>query len=302
MTLKAQLSAIADGGEKLTELLINAENVEDYPELLEKAHASVHNALIAIRMRKLMDDFRERETDIYVVTYPKSGTTLTQMILYQLTTDGNMDFHHLYDVSPWCRFSAFYQKEMPSVGARRIIKSHDSYQFLRRIRKGKFIFVIRDGLDVLSSLYQHILDYNDPALQFKNLVTRKMKDWFDYLKDWLQNPADLPILYVHYQDLVHHKRETVLKMADFAQIEVNEALMQRVLERTSFSFMKAHQHKFGEQPDQWKVYDNFIRKGNSGEGRRNFTDDQLREYQALSTDFLRTNPYTARYFASPVIN
>ena len=46
-------------------------------------------------------EFGERDDDIYVVTYPKSGTTLMQMMLYQLTTDGKIDFKHIYDVSPW---------------------------------------------------------------------------------------------------------------------------------------------------------------------------------------------------------
>ena len=40
--------------------------------------------------------FGEREDDIYISTYPKSGTTLMQMILYHLTTDGRMNFNHIY--------------------------------------------------------------------------------------------------------------------------------------------------------------------------------------------------------------
>ena len=47
--------------------------------------------------------FGEREDDIYIVSYPKSGTTRMQMLLYQLTTDGNMDFDHIDDISPWLK-------------------------------------------------------------------------------------------------------------------------------------------------------------------------------------------------------
>lgn len=42
-----------------------------------------------------MQDYEDRDTDIHTVNHVKSGTTLTQMLLYQFTTDGNMDFKHL---------------------------------------------------------------------------------------------------------------------------------------------------------------------------------------------------------------
>jgi hypothetical protein len=38
--------------------------------------------------------------------------------------------------------------------------------------------------------------------------------------------------------------------------------------------MKRHKTKFGEQPEHWKVYHNFIRNGKAGEGRRKFTPEQ----------------------------
>lgn len=86
----------------ISQIDINNESISDTDlienlEHLEKAHSEIHDTLITARMKKLMQDFGARETDIYVVTFPKSGTTLMQMIIYQLTTQGNMDFQHLYD-------------------------------------------------------------------------------------------------------------------------------------------------------------------------------------------------------------
>src|ERR1019366_6253139 len=45
--------------------------------------------------------FVPRPNDIYIVSYPRSGTTWLQMILYQLTTDGNMDFDHITEFVPF---------------------------------------------------------------------------------------------------------------------------------------------------------------------------------------------------------
>ncbi len=252
---------------------INYDELMENLGVLEKAHSNLYSLLITTRMKKIMREFGERDTDVYVVTFPKSGTTLMQMILYQLTTEGNMDFKHLYEVSPWCRFSAFFNREMPSVGKRRIIKTHDEYQMLSHIKKGKFIFVIRDCLDVIASFYQHIKDYNDPNVNFADLSSRKMKDWFEYNTEWIQNRKELDVLYVNYEDLIANKKEVVLTTAQFLQIEVDDSVISRVLERTSFEFMKKYESKFGEQPEHWKVYNNFIRSGKVGEGKVQFTDD-----------------------------
>jgi hypothetical protein len=42
-----------------------------------------------------------RPDDIFIATYPRSGTTWMQMILYQLTTDGEMDMPHMAQHCPW---------------------------------------------------------------------------------------------------------------------------------------------------------------------------------------------------------
>ena len=260
---------------------INNDGLTENLELLEKAHSNLHNILIMTRMRKIMQDFGEKETDVYVVTYPKSGTTLMQMIVYQMTTDGNMDFGHLYDVSPWCRFSASMNRPMASVGERRIIKTHDEYSMLKGIRKGKFIFVIRDYLDVVSSLHEHIKNYSNPKADFDELCNRKMKEWFDYNKKWIINEHGLEILYINYEDLIADKRDIILKISRFLDIKIDNEIISRVLERTSFEFMKKHKSRFGEQPEQWKVYNNFIRKGKAGEGKGRFTTEQINQYKSL---------------------
>lgn len=279
----------------IKEDIIDNELVENL-EILENAHLKIHNLLITARMKKLMQDFGERETDIYVVTYPKSGTTLMQMIVYQLTTNGNMDFEHLYDISPWCRFSAYFNKVMPSVGESRIIKTHDEYKMLSGIREGKFIFVIRDCLDVISSLHQHIKDYKNPNAGFKELANRKMRDWFEYNGSWLENKNGLNILYLNYEDIIENKKSETLKIAAFLKVEMEDTQMERVLQRTSFEFMKEHETKFGEQPEHWKVYNNFIRKGKIGEGKTKFTEEQVKEYQNLSKEYKADSTYLQRYF------
>ena len=218
-----------------------------------------------------------------------------QMILYQMTTDGNMDFEHLYDVSPWCRHSAFNNCEMRSVGSRRIVKTHDEYERLKDIKKGKFIFVIRDCLDVISSLYAHLLDYGYPINDFAELSGRKMKEWFAYNTKWLKNEHCLDIMYICYEDLIADKKAIVAKMADFLNIALDDDITKRVIDRTSFDFMKMYESKFGEQPDRKKVYNNFIRNGKAGDGKSKFSAEQLQQYNSLMQEYAAGNMFLNRY-------
>jgi len=265
-------------------------------DLLEQTQAKFHSLLITTRMKKIMLEFGERETDIYVVSFPRSGTTLMQMILYQMTTDGEMSFNHLYDVSPWCRFSAFFNRDMPSVGERRIIKSHDNYALFEHLKKAKFIFLIRDCLDAISSIHQQTLDYVNPAVDFTELSNRNMERWFEYNNDWMTNKSRLDILYVHYEDLVTNKEDIVGSIAKFLNIMIDEPTLQRVIDRTTLEYMKKHETKFGEQPDHWKVYNNFIRNGIIGGGKIKFTDEQISNLKILSSIYELKETAFERYF------
>jgi prepilin-type processing-associated H-X9-DG protein len=81
-----------------------------------------------------------------------SGTTWTQMILYQLTTEGRMDFPHLTAVCPWFERTLKDGTAYDALPAPRVFKSHLSY---RKVPKGpcKYIYVARDGKDVAVSYY-----------------------------------------------------------------------------------------------------------------------------------------------------
>jgi len=263
-------------------------------DLLEKAQAKLWELMIKVRMAKMMQAFGERDSDIYIVTFAKSGTTLMQMMLYQMTTDGNMDFGHIYDVSPWARYSAVANVEMKSVGERRIIKTHDNYETLRHIRKGKFIVVIRDCPDAIISLHEHIKSYDNPNIEINNLVERKMDEWFRFNSEWLENESKLDILYLHYEDIIADKENIIKKIAAFCNIPLNEEILQRTIERSSLSYMKKHETKFGEQPDHWKVFNNFIRKGKAGEGRSLLTQDQRSKYNGLIKDIAFLSRYATQ--------
>lgn len=227
-------------------------------------------------------EFGEREDDIHIVTYPKSGTTLTQMILYHLTTDGYMDFEHIYEVSPWIRNDSFRKKKPRQLPSPRIIKSHDFYTTFPKSTKGKFIFILRNGMDVAYSHYNQNKNYNNPNLKFEKFAESflKSKAWFKFCKKWLENKYKFPVLYLRYEDLLANKEEEIEKICKFLAINPTEEQKQNALHYSSFEYMKAHEVKFGDQEPEPtnKVYDQFIRKGKTGDGKKAFSSEQLAQF------------------------
>src|SRR6476619_4193224 len=79
-----------------------------------------------------------RPDDIFIASFPKSGTTLMQMMLYQLTSDGSMEIPHIDSVCPWFEYEFMNhrgdstQELFAALPSPRIFKTHMHYDDLPR--------------------------------------------------------------------------------------------------------------------------------------------------------------------------
>jgi hypothetical protein len=262
-----------------------------------------------LRYRRYLAEFGESDSDILVSTYSKSGTTWMQMILYQLTTDGDMDFDHLFDISPWVYYSALREVAPACTPQPRILKSHDSYARFAHGRRGRFIFVVRDGRDVCLSLFHHRRNFKryDGSFEqhFEDFLNGTDYNWFDHLRPWLENKAGLPITYVRFEDLKNSFAATVANVADACGIAVTNESMARTQERCSFEYMKRHEARFAPRNDHFagkagapylvRNPTEFIRHGRVGEGIAALTKIQLDAYRERFDRSLTGFPLVADY-------
>lgn len=267
-------------------------------KLLLRIYGNCESAIRYIRNQLYFLDFEERESDVYVVTYLKSGTTWMQVILYNMLTDGDMNFDHIYDVSPWPKNQAFKNEPVEKINqmpSPRILKSHESYEEFDASMKGKIVYVYRDGKDVAVSLYHHNKNYLDPDATldgtFEEFFTKEkaIMNWFKFNAEWLENKNNLQILYVTYQQLSDDFENTILRIGKFLNTEITPERYQKIKEHSSFEFMKANEQKFGEVPavKSQKVYNEFIRKGKSGEGERQLQPERIEYYNKKYQEYIK---------------
>src|SRR5438093_1031217 len=102
------------------------------------------------------NDFAFRDDDVIVATYAKSGTTWTQQIVGQLVFGGDSPAP-MHELSPWLdlrvppkevKFAA-----LEAQAHRRVVKSHLPLDALVFSPKAKYLYIGRDGRDVLFSFH-----------------------------------------------------------------------------------------------------------------------------------------------------
>ncbi len=221
-----------------------------------------------------------------------------QVIVYNLLTDGNMDFEHIYDVSPWLSNQAHIggdPQKINELKSPRIFKSHDKYEQYNRGFSNKVIYVYRDGKDVAESYFHHNKNYLNPELTFdKNFENHftdpdKPLNWFKFNKEWMENKHGFNILYISYEDLKSDFMPTLQVIADFLEVRLNQEIIERTAHHASFDYMKKHETKFGEVAPVRKSlkFDQFIRNGEFGTGAEFFTEEQNRIFQENYDYFLK---------------
>ena len=265
----------------------------------------------------IWNDFEFRDDDIIIATYDKSGTTWVQQILAQMLFNGAPDLA-VAEMSPWLDLRVPPKEvKLPMVEAqthRRMIKTHLPLDALVYSPKAKYIYIARDGRDVLWSLYNHHSNANQAWYEALNdtpgrvgpPIERPSTDIRQYWREWLSGDGypfwsfwenirswwqirELPnVMFLHFNDLKRDMPGQMRRMAQFLDIPVDEAQWQNILEYCSFDWMKKKATK--SVPLGGAFWDGgaetFINKGTNGRWVDVLSEEESAEYEARAVSEL----------------
>ncbi|XP_073532007.1 amine sulfotransferase-like [Phyllobates terribilis] len=249
---------------------------------------------------EVIDDIERmeiRDDDVFLVTYPKSGTIWTQQILSLIFNEGHRNRTEQIELIkrvPWIEYN-FSNTDFNSRPSPRLFTSHLPYYLMPkdlRIRKGKIIYVSRNPKDVLVSYY-HFYKMN-PYLKctihwetFINLfISGKVlsSSWFDHLRGWYQHKEDFDILFLTYEEMIKDLRSAVLKICKFVDLKLDDQAKDVVVEKATFKSMKHDplaNYTFLSHELLDKSKGSFLRKGIVGDWKNTMTVAQSEMFDKI---------------------
>ena len=265
----------------------------------------------------IWNDFLFRDDDIIIATYAKSGTTWMQQIIAQLLFNGDPDLA-VADISPWLDLrvppTAVKLPYVEAQAHRRFLKTHLPVDALVFSPQARYLYIGRDGRDVVWSLYNHHANANQLWYDALNEtpgrvgppIERPPEDIREYWRDWMARDGhpfwsfwdnvrtwwqirDLPnVRLVHFSELKRDLPGTIRQIARFLQIPINESRWSAILEHCSFEWMKQNASK--SVPLGGLFWDAgagvFINKGVNGRWADVLTAEEAAEYEQIAVSQL----------------
>jgi len=265
----------------------------------------------------IWNEFKYRHDDIVINAYSKSGTTWVQQIVAQLLWKGAEDII-VSEVSPWidCRFPSKEERLdlLEAQTHRRFLKSHLPVDTLVYSPKAKYLYIGRDGRDVLWSLYNHHQNFKKDVIQDIDGVPERVgpplgyvpSSILQYFRDWLRRDGypwwpywehilswwkikDLPnVMLFHFSNLKKDMPGEIRRIAAFLDIVIDETKWDPILEHCSFDYMKTHAAM--SVPFGGSIWEGgaktFMNKGVNGRWKELLTPEDVEHYEQVAREKL----------------
>jgi len=283
------------------------------PEFPQKSREHPYHLLDS----SLWNDFKFRADDIIINAYSKSGTTWVQQIVAQLLWEGSEQVS-VPELSPWidCCFPSRAERLalVEAQTQRRFLKSHLPVDTLVFSPQAKYLYICRDGRDVLWSLYNHHLNFKEEVIQgidsvpwrsgpplgkapdsvleyFRAWLARDGYPWWpfwEHILSWWQVRKLPNVRLVHFANLKADLPAEIRKIAAFLEIPVAETNWEAILWHCSFEYMKAHAER--SAPFAGQLWEGgaqaFMHKGTNGRWKEILTAEDIEQYERTAREKL----------------
>lgn len=255
--------------------------------------------------------------DVFVCTVSKSGTNWMMQIVTQIADYGQAEFDDIHALVPWPEAPVPSQVAPLDTPPRsrtglRAVKTHVPAEHVPYAAQARYVVVVRDPKDVFTSSFHFVGGIIDgiwgapPDLDdwYARFVERRfpLGSWATHTAGWWALRERDNVLVLTFGELKDNLGTCVDRVAALMGVELDDAGRAAVVEKSSFAWMKAHEHLFATPvPSVMGERAVMIRTGKRGDASALLTEEQRaaidrvcrEDLAALGSDF----PYDA-YFGA----
>ncbi|XP_077537956.1 sulfotransferase 1B1-like isoform X2 [Haemaphysalis longicornis] len=268
--------------------------------------------------------YQARPGDVFVATYPKTGTTWTQYIVWMLL---NLDKGLPSFKDIMTRLVVFLElagrKAVEELAEPRIIKHHLPFSLAPYHPQARNVVIVRNPFDCLVSFYHHSAADPHMGMQpgatfdefFEEFLAGRVPfgSYFDNVLSWYARRNDPNVFFFYYETLKERPASVVLEIAEFLdpaiaeRLRHSEATLRFIVDKTSFKSLKESAEGAsggsgesvtnGRPSREEDIFENlakkFFRKGEVGDFKGHLRPEQQRrlrqvcEERLKGTDMLR---------------
>ncbi|XP_032220161.1 sulfotransferase 1B1 isoform X2 [Nematostella vectensis] len=291
-----------------------------HPDFFAKVNEQVLMPGTTEEMLDCLSRLKVCNDDVIITSWPKSGTTWTMEIVWQLYNDGKIDetqidkkvkfldtmFIPADPANPQTPNDVI--KTFQGLPRPRLLKTHLNYQYVPmgedRGSAPKTIVVMRNPKDAFVSYFNHytglaILQCDTDWEEFFELALSGdvFGSWFDFVRSWWPHRHDPNVMFLRYKDLKQDLPAMIQRIASFLELRPNADLMAQVAQQTTFSAMRdrpSFDHSwFGQKPG--RKFE-FLWKGKVGSWKDFFTEEQNRRFDRKFKQEMAGTGFDLSYF------
>ncbi|KAG5668782.1 hypothetical protein PVAND_016708 [Polypedilum vanderplanki] len=285
--------------------------ISDYVDIIDKNNSKNHCVLIkkyAHTCAENIKNFKVYDDDIWVVTFPKSGTTWTQEMVWLI--NNNLDYEKALNTDLQTRFPFIELEGIIELPGFHTIKNCEKLQRPRHIKshlppfllpnqlwtiKPKIIYTCRNPKDVAVSYYhhyRHLQGYTGTREDFFNafledkVLHSPMNE--NVLEFWKLSKENKNVLFLFYEDMKRNLELEIRKVARFLRKKYNQDQIDKLFEHLSFESMKKNPMCNFEENVNFikKIYKHvtinenfqFIREGEIGSYKKEMNEEEIRKF------------------------